>query len=140
MIALVPLDAMQRQVVFAAEGGHVCELFRLLGNSQSAPGTIAQVKHAVIVSHPVDERLGALEGVVVVLEHDRYAVFFEERYPEFAVLLAGTGRGGSCGGHFGGHVPIRRIRRDVIDDHHVGVVFAGLQGFGEPGGLIAADR
>ena len=40
------------------------------------------------MTEAADERLGSLEGVIVVFEQDRDAVLFEEGYPVLTVLFA----------------------------------------------------
>ena len=54
---------------------------------QLTPGAVAEVRHAVLVAHPGDERVGPLEGVVVVFQNRVHAVLLEQRAPELPVLL-----------------------------------------------------
>src|SRR5436305_4693284 len=71
MKPLFALDTVQREVIIATAGRQVVELFGLIRSAQPAPGAVSQIKDSVMVADAVEERLGPLEGVIVVLKNHR---------------------------------------------------------------------
>ncbi len=89
MESLIALEAMERHVVRLARFRQVGPLLGGGGGAELAPGAVAQVENAVGVDHPIFERVGPFEGVIVVLEDQVDVVAFEQGNPLGSVQLAG---------------------------------------------------